>query len=184
MEKVWKFQYSLTAQDYIDFNEHYYLKIPEGKKQILKFRLAFPLTALVFLALTAVRDQDLTLFITQAVLFCIFALVWWLGIQPVMLGIYKRRLKNPKDPAHSLVEIEGETTFDFENGLIISIDEKEELKVRFDSVTAVYEGKNAYYFYYTKAKAFVLPYRLFESSDKMVEFYNLVHGTFHVADKK
>ena len=184
MEKVWRFQYGLSAQDYIDFNEHYYLKIPEGKRQLQKYRLAFPLTALVFLLLTAVRDRDITLIITQAVLFFIFALVWWFGIQPVMLGIYKRRLKNPKDPANSLVDKTGETTFDFENGLITSVDEKEELKVRFDSVTAVYEGKNAYYFYYTKAKAFVLPYRLFESSEKMVEFYQLLHSTFPMADKK
>ncbi len=179
--KIWKFQYGLTAQEHVDFNEHYYRKIPDGKRQMLKFRLMFPVTSLVFLLLAIVRDSDITLFITQAVLLGIFAFVWWFSIQPVMLAIYKRRLKNPKDPANSLIDKTGETTFDFENGFIHSVDEKEELKVRFDSITAVYEGKNAYYLYYTKAKAFVLPYRLFESSEKMVEFYQLLHGTFPMA---
>ena len=168
----------------IDFNKHYYDVIPEGRKQMLKFRLLFPLTSLAFIILSAVRDNDLNLLIYQAVLLGIMAVVAWFSVEPLILAIHKRRLKNPKDPAHSLIDIMGETTVDFENGIITSIDKNEELKVHFESITAVYEGKSAYYLYFTKVKAFVLPYRLFESSDEMTEFYKLLHGTFPMADKK
>ena len=182
--KIWKFHYGLTAQDYIDFNEHYYDKVPDGRKQLLKMRLIFPVSFLVFLLLSAIIYRDIFTVGVQGIFLGIVTVAAWFAVKPWILTIYKRRLKNPKDPVHSLVEIEGETAFDFENRIITSVDEKEDLKVKFDSVITVYEGKSAYYLYYTKTKAFVLPYRLFESSEKMVEFYNLLHGTFPMADKK
>ena len=181
---VWKFHYGLTVQDIIDFNRFYEDKIPEGKKYMLKMKMMFPVISLFSFLLSAIRSQDISFLIVQAVLLGIMSLVAWFSVQPILLAVYKRRLKNPKDPAHAQISTISETAFDFENRIITSVDEKEDLKVKFDSVTAVYEGKSAYYFFYTKAKAFVLPYRLFESSEKMVEFYNLLHGTFPMADKK
>ena len=73
---VWKFPYNISEQEYIDFNEHFLFKIPEGKKSLLIYRLIVPGVLLLFLLSSLAKGSDIMTLIIQTVVYFIAAVLW------------------------------------------------------------------------------------------------------------
>lgn len=175
---VWTLSYKFTDREFLDFNEHFLLHTPEGKKSLVSLRLLVPaifaITAVVFF----LRDKNLVALAIQAFLYCIVSVVWWFCCHRLILFFLKRRLKNPKSIEKSMFSPRGTLVVDFEKCIIIDSGEAEEVRLHFDKVTSYYETLTAFCFYFGAAKAIVLPYTAFKTTEDFYSFQHLVRCTF------
>ena len=147
---VWSLPYNITDQDYIDFNEHFILNTPVGKKSVLTYRL---LPCVIFFTATMasyLAQGDVLLLVLQLILFGVLSLFWWFISHRVILFSLKRRLKKHDSIERSLFSPSGILTFDFNSRTITDTTPSEEVKISFNSIHSVYETDTAYYFYYNK----------------------------------
>ncbi len=167
----------ITKEEYFDFNKHNLLETPSGRKSLMLFRMIVPVIFLIFFVFNAFRNPDITYLIVMAVLLTVIGLVYWFNAHRMVLGIFRLQMKSQDDLVNDLLG-KSVVTFDFENGLITDISEKEEVRVRFENVMAVYEADKAFYVYYNNIKAFVIPYRSFGSAEEFRAFQGLLRSSF------
>ena len=175
---VWKFPYNLSDQEYIDFNEHFLFKIPEGKKSLLVYRLIVPGVLLLFMLFSLIKGSDVTTLIVQLVVYSIASVLWWYNCHRILLSSVRRRLKKAQSVERSLFSSRGIAYFDFENRLIVDCGEREEVRVPFSNITALFATEKAYYLYYAPSKAFIVPYTLFRSNEEFFAFRELLYNNF------
>ena len=175
---VWKFPYNISEQEYIDFNEHFLFKIPEGKKSLLIYRLIVPGVLLLFLLSSLAKGSDIMTLIIQTVVYFIAAVLWWYNCHRVILFSVKRRLRKAQSVERSLFSSRGIAYFDFENRLIVDCGEREEIRVPFANITTLFETEKAYYLYFAPSKAFIVPYTLFRSNEEFFAFRELLYTNF------
>lgn len=175
---VWKFPYITSEQDFLDFNEHFLLKTSEGKKAMLLYRLICPATFFIFTVFHFMTNKDITVLILLLIMFSIVSVIMWFNCHRLILAIFRHQLKKKQSIERSLFSSNGTLIFDFDNRIIIDSSEKEELRVRFEGIEVFYETERAYYLYFGKAKAFILPYSAFRSADEFYAFQRILRGTF------
>lgn len=175
---VWEFPYNISEQEYIDFNEHFLFKIPEGKKSLLVYRLTVPGLLLLFLLFSLIKGDDSATLIIQLVVYFIASVIWWYNCHRVILISVKRRLKKAQSVERSLFSSRGIVYFDFENRLIVDCGEREEVRVPFANITTLFVTEKAYYLYYAPSKAFIVPYTLFRSNEEFFAFRELLYTNF------
>ncbi len=180
---VWKFPYNISEQEYLDFNEHFMFKIPEGKKSLLVYRLTVPGVLLLYLLYSLIKGSDITTLIIQLVIYFIASALWWYNCHRVILFSVKRRLKKAQSVERSLFSSRGVIYFDFENRLIVDCGEREEVRVPFANITTLFETEKAYYLYYAPSKAFIVPYTLFRSNEEFFAFRELLYTNFSGENK-
>lgn len=175
---MWRFSYIVTEQDYIDFNEHFLFNIPAGKKSLRTYRLIFPIALVISVLVMIINDSNVIAMAVSLIISLIFSLLWWFNAHRLILFIVKRQLRKKDSLERSLFSPKGETIFDFENRIIVDMGDKEEVRVRFDNITNIFETHNAYYFYYSPAKALILPYSAFKGPEEFFSFQQLVRSSF------
>ncbi len=170
--------YTVTEQEYIEFNEHYIYKTPRGKKLLLKNRLMCVFAVLVVVPLVFIMDTEIIVKYIQLVGLFILALISWFLSAFILKNSTKRSVKKMRNPVDSLYSQKGQLVFDFENRIITDMGERAEVRVFFDNVTACYETLSAFYLYYSSTQAIIVPYRIFRSVEELNSFRLLVHSSF------
>ena len=177
---VWSFPYTLSTDDYLAFNEHYLRYRPSGKKAMRNCRLIFPAVLLPITLLTFLYQKDFTLLIIQLILSSVFCVLWFFFCDRFIVFTMKRRLKKKDSVENTLYSKEGLLVFDFEKRFIKDFGDKTEEKLSFDSVMVCYETNTAFYFYFSEARAVILPYVNIRTQADFLDFRNLVCQTFPV----
>lgn len=175
---IWTVPYTISEQDYLDFNEHFLRNTTAGKKSFRTYRLVGVIAVLTVLPLLFIIDSDLIVKSIQLVVLLLMALLWWFISPHIMLNSIKRKLRKAESLEKSLYSQHGQLVFDFENRLIVDTGERAEVRVLFDNVTVCYETVSAFYFYFNSSQAIIMPYRIFETAEDFYAFQNLVHYNF------
>ncbi len=168
---------SISEEDYFEFNRHHLLETPVGKKAIMFLRLVIIVAFLAVFIYTVFSGADITMLIVEAVLSTVVGLVLWFNAYRIILGVFRLEMKLQKDVLKDMMG-DSEISFDFNGGIISDISPKEEVRVRFENVTAVYETDKAFYVYYNNVKAFVIPYRAFSSAEEFRAFQTALRSVF------
>lgn len=173
----WVFLYTITEQEYLDFNEHHLRKTPAGKKVVLKLRLMAAFIPILTLPLVFLLDTYAVVKVIQIAVIVAFSLIWYFTSIRRMLNATKRALKKQK-PEDRLYSSQGQLVFDFENGIIIDTGEKAEVRVLFNNIIMCYETQYMFIFYFGTNRAIMLPYRLFNCAEDLYEFKSIIHSIF------
>ncbi len=180
---VWNLKYRVTEQEHIDFNTHYLLKTPAGKKSIRPLRYTAPIVFIPALIFFYINDGNITGLVIRFVFYTAIAVVMGVMADRLVVASANRNIRRKVKKNPDLFKDEGESTFDFENGIIISRGRLEEVKVRFESVTKMYEDQRAFYLYYSVGKAIVIPYSAFETAEEFAQFRELLRNAFPTENK-
>lgn len=180
---VWNLKYHVSEQEHIDFNTHYLLKTPEGKKSFRSIKYIAPIIFIPALIFFYINDGDITGLVIRFVIYAAVGVAMWFMAERLVVASVSRNIRRKLKKNPDLFKDEGESTFDFENGIIISRGKAEEVKVRFENVTIMYEDQRAFYLYYSVAKAIVIPYSAFETAEEFSQFRELLRNTFPTENK-
>lgn len=175
---VWTVPYTITDQEYIDFNEHYLRKTPNGKKILLKYRISIVIATILVIPLIFLMDTDMTVKFIQLAVLAVLPIIWISLSVRMLMRSTKKIMKKRSRNGDSHFSRYGQLIFDFENEIIIDSGERAEVRVLFQNVGLCYETESMFYFYFGANQAIILPYRLFNTAEDFYEFQGLVHGYF------
>ncbi len=181
---VWTIPYDIYENEYIEFNKHYVLKHPAGRKSMLPWKLLGPVIFFLGWLFSFVKDKDIVAAVIGGCLYLIVGVIWWFNCYRILLKISKMNLKNKHSLENALFSPRGVLTFDFPNRIIVDSGKLEELKIPFDTIERFYEAETAFYLYYRQAKGLIIPYRLFRTADDCYAFGQLLRRSFPPAENK
>lgn len=181
---VWTIPYDIHENEYIEFNKHYVLKHPAGRKNLLSWRLLVPAIFLLCWVFFFIKDKDLSASVVEGCIYLIADVIWWFNCYRILLFVLKKNLKKKNSPENALFSPRGVLTFDFPNRIIVDSGRFEEVKIFFDTIDCFYEAETAFYLYYRQAKGLIIPYRLFRTADDCYAFGQLLRRSFPPAENK
>jgi len=169
---MYTFEYTLDEADYLEFNKFLYIESRETAqmKKIRKpvyFAIYFSFVAVLILSgityegLISVIMIALACVVATLMLFIIF----WkrIALFFIMLSI-------------NYVKKDGKSLFGKENKIhfdeisIHEVTELAEIKVTYENVERIMEGRHAIYIFLNAIQAFIIPYRTFESKQQKTDF--------------
>lgn len=165
---MFEFNYSITEEDYVRFNEHHALTSEAGKKGLLAYRCVIPIISLCFIFVIWAISKDWTLVIIETVFLGILSLVWLLLSKKSYLRSLRRNIKiikkNGKLPYSTESTLSfGDTTF---------TDSSKSISTTYDysAIEAVWVTPTDIYIYTSSIQAVLMPFTIFSSVDEINSF--------------
>lgn len=163
------FQYSLTENDYVAFNEYHMAYSPATKINRWVLRLMGPiLFLLLFFIMYIIIDDPVLVAVEGVVLPLIFSVLWMVFyrkiIQLQIRGQVKRLAKAGKMPFNR------EITLHFDENAFIAISPDTETKSSYTIIERIITGKYIY-IYIGSMQAYIIPAYVFQNEEHWSAFF-------------
>lgn len=165
---MFKFNYTLSDNDYFEYNVFHAFNSPFGKKNALIARFLFPvLFIMIGLILGFLMTDDIATWCFP-ILFGLVAVYWLIFFKRFMTKQIKKNMnrvkKTGKLPYHK------EITISFEDDLIIQTTQNGEAKTKYSAIERIAISKNAIYIYINAVQAILIPFTVFPDNKSLEEF--------------
>ena len=184
----YQFEYRLTEQDYLNFNEfHIFNNSSASKKQILFVRIILPII-LGFVLLSRVPGTDFSYFgdrlgfYIAASIILIFVLIFTLGFKRLMRSSIKKSVKKLKKDGK--LPYPENVLMQFNEDSIACTEDETEFKCKYDILEKVLTDNNFVYIYRGAMQAFIIPFSAFESERQRTDFLEFINSKIPRGDKK
>ena len=169
---MFKFNITLTDDDYFEYNKYTFLNSPTGKKSLFRQRLQLPIMSAFALIIFFIAKADSTLIITEAIFLAIISI---LGIIFSKFFFLKRmrRSFNKRKKLEKL-PFDEDSTLLFENEAIISTTAESEMTTKYSRLERIIESDKAVYLYVDSVRAYIIPLRTFSSDVDKQQFINFI----------
>lgn len=163
--------YTLTKEDYVEFNICHINNTPALKKtmgvQRIGIGLAFFLMPFVMHKITGI---NFNLFM---ITFSIIGFSWIIFYKFIFKLIMTRGVKKmlKKDEENILL---GEKVLELKNKKLIKITKDKEEELLLDTIIKIIENKNNIYIYVSEIEAYIIPDKAFKDNNDRVEFLNFL----------
>lgn len=158
---MFEFEYTMTKEDYLRYNEYHFLNSKSGKTQIKKYRWTVGIAAIVMLALAVYYTVELELDVLAGALFVFSAVIivcMFCGKKIVIRNLKKAVNKASADGKEPYGY---KSAISFKDEYIECISELKETKIRYGAIEKVCSSDDAVYIYIEALQALVLPERVF-----------------------
>lgn len=170
---MYKFSYTLSEEEYYEFNIYSYLNKPAGKRSFLIFRFLVPLILVASVVFTMVVIGEIYfgafdyIFLAIAVLWIIFAKKFYIRS---IRGSVKKLISKGKAPYGIPTEMV------FEEDFFKETTPENENKSKYSSVESVAVGPEAVYIYLNAILAYIIPNRVFQNDNEKIEFVEFINS--------
>ena len=154
---MFEFEYAVTEEDYILFNQHYLMYTPMGRKSKKSICVLTPLISVLLVLCFAVAGVDPKLLIAEAAVLTAGSVIWVLNINRISRRITMRTVTKMKKKGRLPYSEKGKLVFSEEE--ICDKTDISEHKIRYSAVERVVSTKNALYFFHNVQQATLLPVR-------------------------
>lgn len=170
---MYKFQYSLSEQDYLAFNIYHAFNSPLGKKRMAIYRFVYPLAILVVgLACGMLTDEPIVAWYFR-IAFGLFALCWFIFFRRIMVAFIKRNIAKIKKSGK--LPYQSNTTLSFEDDSFLETTESGELKVKYAVIEHIVTNEDTIYIYMNAVQAVLLPYSVFADENDRCVFIDFLN---------
>jgi hypothetical protein len=169
-----QFKYTLSDNDYFEFNKHHLFNAPANKGGLVAARLMVPAIFVVFLLLSLVFiGFDVSLFIGQVVGYTIISVAWGFLVKPFYVFTLKKNIKTMKK--HGKLPYVQDILICFDEDSVIETTPETETKMKYTKIERIAESNLAIYVYTSAAQAIILPFSVFESEKQRDDFRDFIH---------
>ena len=167
---TFQFTYTMTEQDYLDFNMHYMKHSKNVKRQGIIMRIMFAVIVLLLL-INRLQKDDLIF----TLVFCgIIMLILQLLVGPFMRwGVMHNIERMKKDGRLAYDKV---STFIFEDDSVNETTPDSVSTLRYSIFQRVEPGENAVYLFISASSAYIIPYRVFSTVKQRDAFLTFIRG--------
>lgn len=177
----YKFDITLTDNDYLDYNLFHQIRSPYGKKTINKFRILLTVIPLVFIVSILIGDN----FSKDAFIDCIpnaiVFVVFQLFLNKLMAAVLKGHIRFLKKTGKMGYSPKAVMEFYDDTFVEITPDEKTERKYTAIERVSVVENR-VVYLHVNNVMAYILPMHVFESREQYYFFMSFIKTKCPVID--
>lgn len=168
------FEYSLTKQDYIDFNLFHMTYSDSMRRSISIQRFILPIGIIIILPFLLASLTRIPLWYWLIV--CVCMSLFWIASYPKYLGrsVSKRISKMLNEGENEGKGILGKHSFSLSEDGIVDTSEHSELRTKLNAIENVVESKDHIFIYISAISAFIIPTRIFAGEDHKEEFLKKV----------
>lgn len=174
MENIrFKFDYKISEEEYLAFNNYFMLNSPIGKKALLMTRLSGVTIAILAVVIFFIAGAETGLILTEAVLLAVFCIIWIIRSKHIMLKNNAKSIKKLKESG-KLVYAESGTLI-FDDTSILEISKDSQMKTNYSLLERVDIAEDAIYIFFSAAQAYILPFESFKDEDEKAEFIEFIN---------
>lgn len=159
---MYRFDYDITEQEYMQFNEYHLLNSPSGKRTLLLTKCMGFIVSIAIIIAAGIIGDDKGQLLMNAVFLAVFSIIWFARGKHIALKNMNKQLKKLKKEDGKLYSNKG--TIIFDDKLITDMSEDKELKTPYSTVTKLCTGNGALYIYISPIMAFIVPTRLLNNN--------------------
>lgn len=159
---MYRFNYDITEQEYMQFNEYHLLNSPSGKRTLLLTKCMGSIVSIVIIIAAGIIGNDKEQLITNIIFLAVFSIIWFATGKRIALKNMNKQLKKLEKEDGKLYSNRGTIIFD-EDG-ITDISPDKELKTPYSTVTQICTGNGALYIYFSPIMAYIVPTRLLNNN--------------------
>ena len=158
---MFEFEYTMTKEDYLRYNEYHFLNSKSGKTQIKKYRWTVGIVAAVMFAFAVYYTVELGFDVLVGALLMLGA------VSGVCMIFGKKIIMRNLKKAVNKVAADGKAPYGYKSAIsfkdeyIECISELKETKIRYGAIEKVCSSDDAVYIYIEALQALVLPERVF-----------------------
>jgi hypothetical protein len=164
-------KYSLTKQDYIDFNINYMSYSKSTKRMLLIQRLIGPVIFLVIPFLNSSPKSDPFSF----VIFTILSILWVIFFDKIIRKDMKRRVSKVLAEGNNKGML-GEHTLILDKDGVLEITTHNESKTKWDAIEDIIESENHIFIFFSSMAGYIVPLRVFKSSNEKDIFLETLYS--------
>lgn len=168
-----RFQISLTENDYLEFNKFHMLKSPYGAKNIRNFRIAIIFLIGFFVLLSLILGHFTLDALINIIPLLILLVISQLLLKYFFVFIIKRnisRLKKKGKMPYSL-----SSRMEFGENSFVETTEENKIEQKYSSIERISIIKERYVYIHTNSvMAYILPMNSFESKEQYNEFLDYI----------
>lgn len=165
---MFKFQYLLNDNDYLEFNKFHLSNAPINKKALLFLRLMVPVMLALLFLLTLLKSEDLTVEIGTLVTCVLVSVAWFFLVKPLMVASTKLNIKMMKK--HGKLPYGKNISIEFHEDYFIETTSETETKTKYSFIERMAYGNYAIYIYISPIQAYIVPLTVFESAEQRDAF--------------
>ena len=158
---MYKFEYDITEQEYLQFNEYHLLNSAAGKRGLILTKCMGLIFSIVLVAAFIIAGAESGLIITETIFLAVFSIIWFVRGKKTAIKNMRKQMKKLKKENGKLYSNKGTLILD-ECG-ITDISEDKELKTPYSSITQLCVGNNALYIYFSPMMAYIIPIKLLDN---------------------
>lgn len=165
---MFQFSYTLSENDYFEFNKYHAFNSPGSKKNMLLFRFGVPIISVVcgLIAGTIVDEPVVTYYFYIA--FGIVAILWLIFFKWLMVKQIKKNISRIKKSGKLPYQIN--VTISFEDDFFVETTENGEARVKYSAIERIIIAEKAIYIYTNAVQAILLPFTVFSDEQKYDDF--------------
>ena len=153
--------YTVSEQDYLDFNLYAVNHNPQQKKTMLLLRLVLPLLLCFVLVLPVVVNHDYQNIIPRAVVYLMISLIWFFLVKPLFTALMKNNVRSQMKKSRSLYSPQG--TLYFADDAIRDVSADVTTEIRYEKIEKIVVQNNCIYLFYSPITAILIPFASFSS---------------------
>lgn len=165
---MYRFEYDITEQEYLQFNEYHLLNSAAGKRGLILTKCMGLIFSIVLVVAFIIAGAESGLIITETIFLAVFSIIWFARGKKTAIKNMRKQMEKLKKENGKLYSDKGTLIFD-EYG-ITDISEDKELKTPYSTVTQLCIGNNALYIYFSPMMAYIVPNRLINDINEFKAF--------------
>lgn len=162
-----KITYSITKEDFWNYNKHVYYSTREGKKQIVLLFICAPISLFTF---NIYSTNSKLLSLLSAISVIMFS--YYVGFYRFKKKIFKFA-KNEKG-------ILDEQTVDIDSNGISRITHSHDIFSKWSAVTKIEMIDQYIFIFFNKSTEIIIPKRIFKTENEAIQFYNMSNDFFNI----
>lgn len=171
---MYQFKFTLSENDYLEFNKHHLLNAPASKKMLLISRLIVPILFALLALLSLLSNDDSIVVIVKLIIYTLASIVWFFNIKHINMRLLKFNMKLLKKDGK--LYYGKDVLFQFNEDFFIETSTDAETKLKYTSIERIEEGKNALYIYIGAIQAYMIPFSVFETTEQKNEFLDFINN--------
>ncbi len=169
---MFEIHYTLTDNDYLNFNKHHALMSPSGKKQLLLYRWIAPIFLVVISSLITVVTKDVSSILPLILFTIVFSTFWIIFSKRSFLKSVEKNIRNIQKEGNLPYSPQG--TLIFDDNFINDVNSITESKTPYTSIKKIYTTDNAIYVYFNSVQAYIIPTTCFATQAEIQTFVSFI----------
>lgn len=170
MDKM-EFQFCITEEDYLAFNQYALLNSTAGKRSLLIYRLCLPAIFLLLVLFSIMMDEDLWFIFVQIILSIIFSFLFILFSKRILLNSVKGTVKNYKKDGKLPYPETGKVIFG-EEGITTDMENRK----NYSQIEKVCVTSKGLYLFFNCSEACILTDSCFSSQEEKEQLLSFLHN--------
>jgi len=167
---LYEFNFTISEQDYLDFNLYHMNTASDMRKKLTVYRLMLPGFFVLWLLFTYNQAENM---LPRAILFAAASVLWFFAMKPLLVSSVKRRIA--KMSQNGTLPCTQVTAVRFDDDVMQSDCDGQEEVTAYAALDQITVYTSAIYIYTRAATVFILPFSAFASESQKEDFIQFIN---------